>query len=319
MKTTLAIAAILATTTVCSCGTPDTQVAEQSSDYPIPIGLVIEREIKGEILGNVLRSPAGLATDNHTAIYVADAGNSRLLMFDLSLKPIREIGGYGSSDGLLNRPSFMVVDHGLNLWVSDDGNRRVTRFNRRLEYVDAIKFYDDDAPLKFGNPAGIALTEYGETWIADRDKNRIAVFDNVGRFDRFVGDFGYTGDQLAAPHKVLVDQGGNFAVCDAGNGRIVRYDSYGNFDSEVISDQLNWPVAASIGRTFFWVLDGRPGKVLFFDSKNLVRLAAGPTIPGSSQMLRDPTDLIVLPAGRLLVSDSGNNRLLVLRVIYQTQ
>jgi DNA-binding beta-propeller fold protein YncE len=170
--------------------------------------------------------------------------------------------------------------------------------------------------LKFGYPAGVALTGYGEVWIADRDKNRVAVFDNFGSFDHFVGDFGYPGGQLLNPEKIIVDDRDNFIVCDAGNRRLVVYDQYGNFLREVLYESLVYPQAAVSNDALLWVLDKSSGVVHCFSAAGRHLFNAGPSLVGSSRELQEPTDLAVLRGNRLLLSDSGNNRLLVCRIIY---
>ncbi len=51
-----------------------------------------------------------------------------------------------------------------------------------------------------------------------------------------MGDFGYSGEQLTSPEKIIIDLQDNFVVCDAGAGRIVKYDMFGSFVEEVILD-----------------------------------------------------------------------------------
>ncbi len=230
-----------------ACTKPGKDLLQQVPSGPQPVALLVEKQISGKILNSNLRRPLGLAKDARGNVYLADSGNDRLVRFKADLTPDREIGGYGGQTGLLNRPSFLALDNSLNLMVSDEGNRRVSRYNSQLSFVDALSFYDEDDPLKFGYPSGIAFTDYGEVWVADRDNNQIAIFNNVGKFDRFLGDYGYSGGQLASPEKIARDERGNFIVCDAGNARVVTYDSYGNFAREIEARQRQLPDSRNRG------------------------------------------------------------------------
>ena len=269
--------------------------------------------------GSDLASPRGLAVDRSGNWYLLDAGNSRLVRFATDLAPSKETGGFGSAPGFLDDPDFVTIDNDLNLLVSDVGNRRIARYNTRLEYADALGFYDDDDPLAFGEPTGVGVTGYGEVWVADFTNSRIAVFDNVGRFDRHVGGFGYRGGQLQEPGKIIRMPSERFLVCDAGNSRLVLYDQYGNYEREIKDREFDYPVAAALDHDVIWVLDaGRPA-VTAIDRSGHVLFLVGPTVPGAGKAMSDPHDICVLPDNRLVISDTGNNRLLVCRIVRDSQ
>jgi len=302
-----------------SCGHPPKSELKSDKSVEIPVDLLIDMEISGLVFGKPLHRPFGLAVDTRGAVYVCDAGNNRIIKFNSDLTPAVEIGGFGTGEGLFDRPSFIAVDYDLNLLVSDEGNRRICRYNSRLQFVEALEFYDDEDLLKFGYPSGVGLTNYGEVWVADRERDRIAVFNNVGDFDRFIGEFGYSGGQLLNPEKIVKNLGGDFIVCDAGNSRLVVYDEYGNFLHEVGDRSLDYPMAAVSDNNDMWVLDGATRKVNLFDAGGKRVFTAGPVLAGSTQAMKEPSDIIVLPDGRLMISDTGNNRLLICRVLFEEQ
>lgn len=267
-------------------------------------------------MGQRLKDPAGMAVDAAGNVYVVDSGNDRLVKLRANLDPSVETGGFGSQSGLLNRPSFVTIDNELNLWVSDEGNRRLSRFDGQLNYVDEIPFYDSDNPLRFGFPSGIAVADYGEVWVADRENNYITVFDNLGNFERLVGDFGYSGGQLLNPEKIVLDDDDNFIVADGGNQRLVVYDGYGNFSHELKLNSLRYPISLALSGSRMWVLDGGTGVIVLIDAEGRILFRCGPVLVGSERGLIEPTDLVLLSDDRLLISDSGNSRLLVCRIIY---
>lgn len=312
---TFAIASILLLAV--SCSKPPHQ-GDERANQPVPQSIIVTQEISGALLGVKLNQPFGVAPDMQRAVYVCDASNDRILRFDKDMVAEAETGGYGSSEGLLDRPSFITVDNSLNLWVSDAGNRRVCRFNTRLNYVDDISFLDQEDPLEFGVPSGTIVTDYGTVWIADREKNRIAVFDITGNFDRFVGDFGYGGGQLLKPEKIVANnRGDRYVVCDAGNRRLVVYDGYGNFKQEIKLWDMDYPVAAAVDdKNFIWALDRTNGGIDYLSPRGAKLFEIGPVIPGSKKPLLNPSDIAVLADGQLLISDTGNNRLVLCQVMY---
>lgn len=300
-----------------SCAKPPRQAVEQPPSIPTSIELAVDREIAGPVLGQPLRNPCGLAVDFRSMVYVCDAGNNRIIRFSPDLEPVKDHGGYGSQPGLFNNPRFIAVDNNLNIMVSEAGNQRVSRLDAELNYVDEIKFFDDQDPLKFGTPSGVALTSYGAAWVADKDKNRVAVWDNVGRFDRFVGDFGYSGGALSGPEKIINFAADTFIVCDAGNRRLMLYDGYGGYARRIDDPTLEYPIAvAADSKGRFWVIDRATNRVALYSTNGTRLFVAGPQLVGTSTLLNQPSDVIVLPGDRLLIADSGNNRLIECRIIF---
>lgn len=303
---------------IAACSRRPQPAAEPPGKTQVPVGILIDQQIAGGIVGRTLMSPAGVAVDRQGVLYLVDAGNHRLIRFNPDLMPLRDAGGHGSQPGLLDRPGFAAIDSDLNILVSDAGNRRLCRYNSRLEFVEEISLQDEEDPLKFGLPSGLAITSFGEIWVADEQNNRLAVFDNIGRFDRFVGGFAYGGGELLAPQKLVAVDDQEFYVCDGGNGRIVVYDEYGNFEREVIDDELASPHGMALdplGR--LWVADQTTGRLHCFSRDGQKLLSFGPLLAGSDAPLRAPFDLAMLPDGRLAISDTGNHRLLICRILYE--
>ncbi len=307
---------LLAALLLLSCGGPSGDTRQEAPDSPVPVAVMVERVISGAVLGISLQNPVGLAADANGNIYLSDAGNNRVIRFDSILTARQEVGGQGRQTGLLNNPSYLCVDNSLNIVVSEEGNRRVSRFNTNLNFVDVTDFYNFEDHTEFGYPSGLAVTDFGEMWVADREKNRLVVFDRTAKFDRYVGDFGHSGGQLSDPTKLLIDESGDIIACDAGNHRLVLYDEYGNYLGSVRHRNITFPVAAAQYRGRLWVLDGESGTLYNIDFDGNLVFSAGPLLPGSDLALKYPSDIIALPGDRLLISDSGNNRLVLCKAIY---
>ncbi len=305
---------LLVISTVMSCGGgPD--FAGEQADFDPPAALLVEKVVEGPIFGVALRSPWGIALSADNSIYCVDRGNDRLIKFRNDLTPIGDAGGTGTAAGLLDRPGYITVDNELNVWVSDEGNQRINRFNSDLLFVDAVEFYDADDPLEFGTPAGVGVNRYGELWVADQEKNRIVAYTAAGAFDRFIADFGYQGGQLSGPEDITVDQRGRFVVADAGNRRVVTYDQYGNHISTIRNEAMGQPVASAPAGSMIWILNGRDGTLRYCDRNGDILFSAGPILPGDSRPLSEPSDITLLPDDRILISDTGNNRLVLCQII----
>jgi DNA-binding beta-propeller fold protein YncE len=257
-----------------------------------------------------------MAVARDGSVVVVDRETNRLILFDSDLQPVRQVGGFGYGTSMFNGPTFVAWDSQLNLVVSDENNRRVVRYNRRFDYVDEVSLYDPEEPLEFRFPSGVAVNSYGELWVADRDANRIIVINNVGEFDRFVGDFGYTEGQLSSPEKIVIDERDQATVCDAGNARIMRYDQYGNAQAPLVDEIFVYPIACALDGKRLWVLDQESG-IVCFDYRGRLLFESSLQLIGDSRPLKAPSDIVLLGNDRLLISDTGNHRLVVCRAIYE--
>jgi streptogramin lyase len=285
-----------------------------------PAAIVTESEIRGLVLGRAIKEPAGVASDDRGFSYVIDAGNNRVIKFNPEMKPVMDRGGYGNQEGQFNQPRFISVDNILSVLVSDAGNRRIERLDLQLNYIDQYRLHDDDDPLKYGAPSGVASTKYGAVWIADHDKNRLVILDNVGSFEKFAADYGANGGELDRPEKMISDESDNFYVCDPGHSRIAVYDSYGLFHHDIKAPELTYPSAAAFdGHGFLWVMDLQTGRLFCFapDGTNLTE--HGVEIFGLSEPLSNPVDFTFLPGNKLLISDAGDDRLILCRVVFAKQ
>lgn len=299
-----------------ACGGKQDSVSDESAAVPKPSAVILDTVIDGDILGEPLSAPYGVAVDFRGSIYITDAGNHRVISLSHQLAPRDDIGGYGSAPGLLNRPGFISVDNGLNVLVADRGNTRVCRFNSRLQFVNELTLLTFDDPVLFGQPSGVALTDYGEIWVADRDKDRVALFDNTDRFDRFIAEFGYSGGQVSSPEKIAPDGRGGFLLCDAGNSRVSRYDRFGNFAGAFGEKVFRYPVAATVDRALrVWVVDRDLPALLCFDPAGRLIFELQSRILGADHSFADITDIAAMSDGRLILCDSPHNRLLIGRVL----
>ncbi|MBI85327.1 MAG: hypothetical protein CMJ81_19200 [Planctomycetaceae bacterium] len=84
----------------------------------------------GTAPGKFLR-PQNLALDKHDHLWVADACNHRIQVFDArgdEARLVRSWGQQGSAVGQLNYPYDLVLDHQGHVYVCEFGNHRIQKF-----------------------------------------------------------------------------------------------------------------------------------------------------------------------------------------------
>jgi uncharacterized protein (TIGR03663 family) len=127
---------------------------------------------------------------------------------------------------------------------------------------------------QFNYPKGIAVDSQGRIYVADSINHRVQVLDATGKVVLKIGSEGNAPGQFREPWSVAVDGKGFIYVADTWNHRIQKFDSGGEFVTQ-------W---GTFGDT----------------SGDL----------GDSNSLYGPRDVRVDAEGNVLVSDTGNKRIL---------
>lgn len=284
---------------------------------PQPSGLQLEKTISDKVLRLKISRPCGVAVDINDNLYLVDSGNDRIIKFDSNFNPLRDAGGYGFTEGLLSSPSYIAFDNNLNLYISETGNQRISIFDARLNYVDKIELIDTDDPLKYGRPSGIAVNRYGELLVADLDKSRLVLFNNVGAFDKFIADVETSSVFVLKPGGMTFGRNGDILLCDGGNALVRIFDEIGTHVDNIGRDYLTKPSGVTVdaqGR--IWVADSGDNSIYCFDYRGGLLYSSAATGPTGGVNLNKPLDLAVTSNNRLIVSDSGNDRVLVFKIIY---
>lgn len=317
-----AAAVILAFWLMTACAgsrAPQTIDAAIGAAAKIPADLVLDRTISGDILGFDLKRPSGLAVNSRGELYIADGGNNRIIKLDRENRPVRDLGGFGEGYGRFQQPADLVMDRDLNLYVLDTGNRRVVHLDANLGFVEVVT--PEDAPNELmsnlGKLAGVAVLSFGEIMVADDDNSRLIRLDNTGRFNRYIGDFGYGAGALQHPQGIALDREGRIYVADGGNGRIAVYDTYGNFIGGIGQEALERPTAVTVGYDgLIWVGDQASPSVLIFGADGALLRRISPA-GEDGQTVADIEALCLTPDGVVYVADSGHNRILVFHIVYE--
>ena len=115
---------------------------------------------------------AGIAIDSKDNVYVCDSGNSRVCVFDASLKFVRSFG-----QNVLKVPLFACFNSRGQVLVIDTALSQVVVFNKRGERVHAIGSHGA-ADGQFNTPSQIAVDSQDRLFVADKENHRIQVFDS---------------------------------------------------------------------------------------------------------------------------------------------
>jgi peptidylamidoglycolate lyase len=134
---------------------------------------------------NIFIMPHGLTVDSDNNIWATDVGLNQVFKFSHDGKLLMKLGeaGVPGNDSLhFNKPTAVAIAKDGSFYVSDGyGNSRILKFSAQGKYLlEWGKKGDKEA--QFNIPHGINLDYNGNIYVADRENNRIEVFDPDGRF-----------------------------------------------------------------------------------------------------------------------------------------
>lgn len=212
---------------------------------PVQGGLTPVLSIYGPGRGKspTFSQPMGVAfTDDGQRIYVADARNNRICVFDEEGKPITEFGGLGVAKplegfarswdpGELSYPVDVAVDGRGDVYVADFYNNCISVFTADGEYLR--RFPDPYEVTGKGGSGikgtGIAVTAVTVTddAVYATDAYQVFVFEKDGTLIRQFGRPGLGPDGLDRPGGIAVDRDGRIYVSDSNHNRIVSFTPEG--------------------------------------------------------------------------------------------
>jgi DNA-binding beta-propeller fold protein YncE len=157
-----------------------------------------------------LDSPVALAVRPDGAVFLADSGLKKVLLFDRQGRFIRIVADEG-----LARPAGLAYDAaGKRLYVSDSANHRITAYDGRGGLVRSWG-RQGTGDGEFNYPTYLAWGEAGTLLVTDALNFRIQAFDLDGRFLWKLGHHGDGSGDFAAPKGLAVDGEGHVYVVDA--------------------------------------------------------------------------------------------------------
>ncbi len=263
------------------------------------------------------RNPSGIALDLEGNVYIADTGNHRVQKFDSHGRFLKQVGGFGWGREQFDRPVDLCASGGLDVFVADYNNGRIERYDVHLNYISS--FYSDDAHAethRFGFPLGVSISAHGELFIVDGENRRLLKVNSFGVPELSFGDFRWALGRLERPAQVAVSGKGLVYATDAGGGRLLVYDYYGNFVRQLGSGLLRDPAGVAVDlRGRVWVADSGNDCVVALspEGRLLGQWGASGDKLGA---FRRPMDVAV-GSGRVYVLDGGNCRVQVFELVEQ--
>jgi DNA-binding beta-propeller fold protein YncE len=168
-----------------------------------------------------LRYPVAAVSDASGAIYVADVGNAKVVLYN-------ENGRYRTSYPVNGKPVALAINERLGiLYVVDRQRHQVIALDKQGQQLFTFGSFGD-VTGKFNVPLAIAIGADDKLFVLDSGNFRVQVFDANGGFLFKFGGVGDRAGLFANPKGVALDSAGHVYVTDAAFSNFQVFDQQGN-------------------------------------------------------------------------------------------
>ncbi|MCC6980086.1 MAG: protein kinase [Candidatus Melainabacteria bacterium] len=176
--------------------------------------------------GGSVTKPSGLAFDGRGRIYVTDANDHFIRVFDASGVFMRDFKNvHGNESGLTG----IALDSTGVAYAADAINGCIQVFQSDMGTWIRKLGSKGDAPGQMQLPCGLAVDRLNQIYCVDYGLSRVSVFNKAGLLVRTFGEKGSAPGQFNVPRAVAVDQNDKIYVLDSLNHRVQVFSPAGEF------------------------------------------------------------------------------------------
>jgi DNA-binding beta-propeller fold protein YncE len=263
-----------------------------------------------------MKEPLDVAADLQNRVYVLDAGNDAVRIFDTTGRQVAMFGVRGKGTEGFNRPRGIAVDVRGNIFISDAGNYKLKKFDPQGKLLGSIGS-EGDGPGQFREAAGLKVDRDGRVAVLDSDKHTLQLFSceqaegqplapasplPVVEFSKELpGEVA----AIALGKRVWGITGDSLTALGVYSGRTI-----GSAGSEpgLLKGPRGFAVDAD-GK--FWVADTGNNRLQKFSFEGNLLQVIGKSGSGEGEF-RQPSGITVSPRGNIVIADAGNSRIQVL-------
>ena len=275
-----------------------------------------------------LNNPSAMVVDPGSGdVWLSDTNHGRVVKFDPDTGLITDaigrnggVGPAGNGIGELNVPLGLALDGAGNLYVANQFAHRIDKFSPSGAYLMTFGLGQGNGDGFLDFPAGVAVAGNGDVYVADNTNERVQVFNAAGTFLRKWGRRGGTDitgtgpGEFNRPVGITFGPGGNVWTVDTNNHRLQEFTPAGTFLRQIggpgsIDGTLDTP----------WYMDFDLSDSIVVSDPNNSRAQVLDPVTGEFGLkwgasgtaageMSSPRGVLVLPGGRVIVSDYTGQR-----------
>ena len=213
----------------------------------------------GRIGGGDLDSPHDVTFDAQGRLWVADSGNDRTVVYEVTGKTGRRLAAYSAEQ---DSPEGVATASDGRVYVAN-ASRHTVLVLRDGEIVQRLGARGGGAD-QFSRPHDIHVDPSGRVLIVDPGNNRIQIRDGDLKLIQTLEGPGYDFNE---PKYVTVDAGGWLYVADEYNNQIKIFDADYRLQATIGDGHLNKPEGIEVRGDRMWVSDTYNDRILLYRIK----------------------------------------------------
>ena len=284
---------------------------------PFTLRIIPSPEMRGKPVNIIsrLNSPWGVVITKNEDIVVAECHANCITILNKEGKKVKSFGTKGTKEGQFTNPCGVAISQDGHILVTD--NHRLQKLTFEGDCVKSVGSSETgNGPLQFNVPIGITVhPTTGQIFIADMDNHRIQVLNKDLTYSHSFGKKGSSPERFNSPGDVTFDNEEYLYVADTRNNCIKKFTSTGlyiSFSSEGSNPgQIKCPTSFIIDNNLLYVSELGNNRISIFDTNGCFIHCFGKYGSGEGEF-NSPFGITVDSLGNLYVSDTCNNRLVVL-------
>ena len=263
-----------------------------------------------------LNQPWGVVVTKNEETVVAECGAHCITILNKEGKKVKSFGTRGTKEGQFTNPRGVAISHDGHILVTD--NHRLQKLTFQGDCVKSVgNSSKGSGPLQFNTPIGITVhPTTRQIFIADSNNYRIQVLNNDLTYSFSFGEEGSAPELLNQPTDVTFDNEGYLYVVEWFGHCIKKFTSRGEYISKFSSrgynpGQVSHPTSIIIDNNLVYVSDCGNRRISIFDTNGRFIHCFGKEGRGQGEF-NTPRSITIDSLGNLYVSDTSNNRLVVL-------
>ena len=252
-----------------------------------------------------LNDAQGLSVDLSGSICISDTENNRILKYNQNGQLIKTIGGFGWEKEQFYTPVDISAGSALDVFVADYNNHRIQRYDKDLNYISSL--YSDenwDENFQFAYPKSMTVSIHGDLFIIDGENIRLLKLNSFGDPEMSFGDYAEGKGRLVDPVQVSMSAKDLLYVSDARANKIIVFDYFGNYLSEIGTNYLKEPQGLYYSTlNLIFVADNGNKRIVVFSPEGEL-LFQWSTISKKLGEFQNPVDVVTFKKNIYVLDDN---------------